>query len=245
MEAPALSRRTVVWAGDPARFGWPWGGVAVLGGEDAAGLAEAVAATGSPPIAVAAPDVVVLAAQPPEGLGDDAIATATGLPPGCADTVVMRHAWAGPEELTGVVAEARRVLRPGGRLVLAGWDLDRLLSTSPHSYADAFFYAALPEVADLLLASMAYGLDLALALGRARFSEVRSLDVDEVVAEFPGRAEYLPWLRERGFRGVRHAEPERLAAVRDALPALVRSIAPIGPVAHREPWRVVGGVRPG
>ncbi len=245
MEASAPSRLVAAWAGDPARVGVEWGRVAVVGGEDAAEVAEMAHAAGAPPVAHAAPGFVLLTREPPEADLDVAVPSATGLPAGSVHTVVLRHAWTGPQSLTLVVAEARRVLAGGGRLVLADWDLERVLTAAPQSYPDAFFYAAVPSVADRLRAAMAYRLDLSLALGRAGFTELRSIDVDEVVAEFDERPPYLAWLRERGFRGMRHAPEAQLDAVWEALPALVRRLAPLGNVTHREPWRVAVGVRPG
>lgn len=245
MEARAPLRSAAVWAGDPTRLRLPWGPAAVVGGEDATEVAELAHAAGAPPVAHGAPGFALLTREPPEADLDEAIPAATGLPAGSVRTVVLRHAWTGPESLAVVVAEARRILTGGGHLVLADWDLERVLTAAPQSYPDAFFYAALPEVADRLRAAMAYRLDLVLALGRAGFTGLRSIDADEVVAEFDERPAYLAWLRERGFRGVRHADPERLEAVRGALPELVRHLAPLGGITHREPWRVAVGTRPG
>ncbi len=237
-------RKAAVWAGDPARLGVEWGQVAVIAGEDAGAVADMAHGAGAPPIAHAAPGFALLARQPPDSDLELAVPSATGLPAASVHTVVLRHAWTDPEALAVVVAEARRILAGGGHLVLADWDLERVLTASPQSYPDAFFYAALPEVAKRLRAAMTYRLDLSLALGRAGFTSIRSIEADEVVADFEERPEYLAWLRERGFRGVRHADEQQLTAVRDALPALVRRLAPLGQVTHREPWRVAVGVRP-
>ncbi len=245
MSIPAPSRHVAVWAGDPAALGLAWGSIAVVAGEDAAAVAEMAHAVGAPPVAHAAPGFALLTREPPDADLDTATAIATALPAASVHTAVLRHAWTGAESLGAVVAEARRVLVAGGRLLLADWDLDRVLTAAPQSYPDAFFYAALPGVAAHLRVTMAYHLDLALALGRAGFTNLRSVEVDEVVAEFDERPAYLAWLRDRGFRGIRHAAPEQLEAVRAALPALVRRLAPLGQVTHREPWRVAVGVRPG
>lgn len=245
MEAPPPLRHAAVWAGDPSRLGLEWGRAVVIGGENASDVAVMAHAAGAPPVAHAAPGFALLTRDPPEVDVDASTAVATTLPAGSVATVVLRHAWTGPESLTVAVAEARRILVAGGRLLLADWDLDRVLTAAPQSYPDAFFYAALPEVAARVRTVMAYRLDLALALGRAGFGGVRSVEVDEVVAEFHERPAYLAWLRERGFRGIQHADELRLATVRAALPDLVRRLAPLGEVTHREPWRVVAGVRPG
>lgn len=245
MEMPAPSRHAAAWAGDPRRVGVEWGPACVVAGDDAAEVAEMAHRAGAPPPAYSAPGFVLLTRDPPEVDLEPAAPSATGLPAGSVATIVLRNAWTGPESLAEVVDEARRVLAPGGHLLLAEWDLDRVLTAAPQSYPDAFFYAALPEVAERLRASMAYRHDLALALGRAGFAGLRSVEVDEVVAEFDERPGYLAWLRDRGFRGIRHADEERLAAVRAALPQLVRRLAPLGQVTHREPWRVAVGVRPG
>lgn len=242
---PAPRRRDASMAGDPTALGASWGGVVVVGGEDALAFAEAAQAGGGPPLASGIARLAVLATEPPAGAGDGSNPRATGLPDGCADTVVLRHAWDGPAQLADAAAEARRLLRPAGRVVLADWDLERVLASSPRTYPDAFFYAALPAVAAALEASLAFGLDLPLALGRARFTGIATGDVDEEVATFASPDRYLAWLRERGFRGMHHAEPAGLDAVDGALADLVRQVAPRGEVTHREPWRVAVGVRPG
>jgi SAM-dependent methyltransferase len=48
--------------------------------------------------------------------------TATGLPDGCADSVLCVDAVQFPSEPAAAYAEARRLLRPGGRAVLTCWE---------------------------------------------------------------------------------------------------------------------------
>ncbi len=222
-------------------LGVDWGGVAVVVGEEAPVFADACFRSGGQPLAASTDSFALLTRDPPAG----DLAATSDLAGDSAGLVVMRHAWDGVEGLLEAVAEARRLLAPGGTVVLAEWDLDRILRSPARLYPDGFFYAALPEVVPRLRAMLAAPTDLAVELIRAGFKDVEGVDVDETVVEVPDRLSYLEFAKQRSFRGSGLATPDRLAAAWTAFVDFVPRIAPIGPVTHREPWRVVRGRVPG
>lgn len=214
-------------------------GTVVVAGEDAGLVAEALLRAGGPPLAATGDAFAVASKAAPADAMDDL----SDIPDGAADLVILRHAWDGITGLNSAVAEGRRILAAGGALVLAEWDLDRLLRSPARLYPDGFFYDMLPEVVPHLRPALAAPSDLAIELVRAGFPDVDGLDVDETAGEFADRTGYLSWMQQRGFRGDRHAGDERRAEAWEAFVAFVPRIAPIGPVRHHEPWRVVRGRR--
>lgn len=54
----------------------------------------------------------------------EAEAAATSLPPGCCDLVLLANVWHEFEDHAAVLAEARRVLKPTGRVAILDWRPD-------------------------------------------------------------------------------------------------------------------------
>ena len=79
----------------------------------------------------------MLARTPPDADFEAAAPAATGLGDGTVDLFVLRHAWDGPPGLAAAVAEARRVLAPGGVFVtkvFQGEGFDELMRESRTSF---------------------------------------------------------------------------------------------------------------
>jgi len=91
------------------------------------------------------PTVATLLVTP---VPDGATPTATGFADGSFDAAVALSAWDGPAGVSAVIAEAVRVVRPGGTVWLGEIDARGLTESMPAARRYGFLYQAEPAVAD-------------------------------------------------------------------------------------------------
>ncbi len=213
-------------------------------GDRAERVADAYQAAGAPPIAYARPGLAFLAKSPPDADFEAARAAATGLEDASLDLVALRHAWVSAAGLEAAVAEAHRVLAPGGALVLAEPDLTRLLTSQVARYPSQILYRMHPEIAAALAATLVSPGELGAEVVRAGFVRVAAIDVEDSIGTF-SPPEYLRFLAERGWPASAPLSDAEIAGVVDAVDGLLPKLAPIGPIVEREPWRLVRAVKRG
>ncbi|MFQ5949020.1 MAG: methyltransferase domain-containing protein, partial [Acidimicrobiia bacterium] len=208
-------------------------------------VASALQQDGSPPIAYVEQGFAVLGGVAvPEGQER----TGMGLeefPSETADLVVLRHAWDSRPGLNEILAQARRVLKPGGVAVTAELDFDRLLNSSTHLYPSRLQFLAHPELADAMADRFVDPADLNIELVRHGFRYVSGFDVDEEAGTFPDHRSYLEHVRSRGWRTFPELSDEQVEALLVELGRVLPRIAPLGEVTEREPWQVAHGSKPG
>ena len=208
----------------------------VVGGPPAEAIAEAV------PMAVAdeVAGLAILGSGP--SLAADATPSSTGLPTDTADAVMMLAAWRSPEELRSVVAEARRVLAPGGRLILGEVDVDALLTATVATRRSSLLYrryrspilASLPG--DRPVAAPAF------ALLRGGFGSIESATVDLPVGVFSTPGAYVEAVLAGVWPGIGIVPPHERTALEGEILESLRGTA--FPLTEYQPWSLAYGIAP-
>ncbi len=238
---PEISLRSAAadWDAVLDRLGVDWGERAVILGPGADAIAERFLLAGSPPLVASGDTVAVLGGEPP----DDDIARATPrsvpLAAGEADVVLAVHAWDGPPTLSAVVSEARRLVRPGGSVMLAELDVAALEASTARQYPMVALRLVAPDAAAALAASCLSRSLLEIELVRAGFAAVGSERVDLTRGGFASRADHAAAVTAGLWRGTATLP----ADVRERLGAVALALGDGGAVVDCEPWVLVRGFR--
>jgi hypothetical protein len=213
--------------------------VVVVGGDDAAELADALQVLEAPPIAAEGDDLVVLFAdpEPPPSPEWDA------LPHRWADLIVLRHAWRNRAGAVAMLDRTRRVLRPGGRLIAGEPDVNRLLEGSSVRSPARLLYTARPELAEAAAAATAGRAVLGVEAVRAGYGDVELFLMEERRGVFADAASYWEWVRGGGWPALASLSAEDAEEVLEAAAGALESVAPIGPIVDVMPWVAVTGTR--
>lgn len=188
-------------------------------------------------------DVVAgLAVLGPEAMALEPEASATGLADAAVDTVAMLSAWSDPAEVGPVVAEAARVVCPGGTVWIGEPDLDVLTRSMPAAYRAGLLYRAHPRVAadvrGLAQASSVLGVEMV----RHRLREVTAFKRDIPLLAVADPDEAVEAVRGGIWPGTGLLSAEELDDLLDAVRASLQP--PIRfPVVDLEPWTLVRGRR--
>lgn len=209
-------------------------GPVLIGGPLADRIGEAV------PIAIAdeVASLVVLGDGPP--LADDSSTVATGLPDGSVESALMLAAWDDVRDIGAVVAEARRVVTPGGSVWLGRRNVDAMVHSTPTTLRSARLYSRYPDRIRSILASESVA-PTELGLVRGGFSSIESWDYELPVDAFGDARSYRLAVESGMWLGIdRIAEAERLALLNE-LDEDLRSVD--FPLVEYQPWTLARGSR--
>lgn len=172
----------------------------------------------------------------------EASAVATGLADATVDTVAMLSAWSNPVEVGPVIAEAARVVRPGGTVWIGEPDLDVLTRSMPAAYRAGLLYRAHPRVAagvrGLVQASSVLGVEMV----RHRLRDVTAFKRDIPVLAVADPDEAVEAVRGGIWPGTGLLSAEELDDLLDAVRASLQPPVRF-PVVDLEPWTLLRGRR--
>ena len=219
----------------------PFGAVEsiAIAGEGVIDVAAAFTAAGGPPLVVESDHFALLSRS------DDAptVGRVRDLPPMSVDLVVLRRAWQRPSDVAEALRIAHDRVIPGGEVIAADLDVQKLLAGPTPRYPGRLFYLAAPEAADGLRASTAAPGLLASDAVRAGFKPIDLLTYDDVRSTHDSVAELWNAVRGRGWRGAAWTPAELQRAVSGEVAVAMAAAVPAGPTADREPWFAVIGTR--
>jgi hypothetical protein len=193
------------------------------------------------PTANVGPGLAVLGPEP-MALDPAASASATGLADAAVDTVAMLSAWSAAVEVGPAVAEAVRVVRPGGTVWIGEPDLDVLTRSMPATYRAGLLYQRSPSIAAKVRERVQAPSVLGVEMVRQRLKEVTVFKRDVPLLAVGNAAEAVEAVRGGIWPGTEMLSPEDLddllEAVRASLQPPVRF-----PAVDLEPWTLVRGLR--
>jgi ubiquinone/menaquinone biosynthesis C-methylase UbiE len=203
------------------------------------GAARVVGVDSSAPILAAAREAHGSLAGVEFAAGD---AAATGLPDGLADVVFARALVHHVPDRVAVAAEAARVLRPGGRLLVQDRTPDDVAEPGSPTNPRGWFAAVFPRLLDVEAGRRPTREALVADLTAGGLTGVTTTSVVEVRRRYPDREDYLAEIATRTGRSILHelddAELAQLVgALRDRLPA--------GPLVEQDRWTMWSAIRAG
>lgn len=163
-------------------------------------------------------------------LGD---AAATGLPDGSVDIVFERALVHHVPDLSAVVVEARRVLRPGGVYLVQDRTTDDAFEPGPPCHPRGWFFDVWPRLRAVESARRPDTEKVLAAMAEAGFGELSTRSLWEVRREYPDREDYLSEIRQRTGRSILH---ELTDDELDHLVEQLRALLPEAPVTERDRW---------
>lgn len=190
-------------------------------------------------------DVVAgLAVLGPEAMGlePEASAAATGLADAAVDTVAMLSAWSDPVEVGPVVAEATRIVRPGGTVWIGEPDLDVLTRSMPAAYRAGLLYRAYPQVATDVRGLVQAPSVLGVEMVRHRLKDVTAFKRDIPLLAVADPDEAVEAVRGGIWPGTGMLSSEELDGLLDAVRASLQPPVRF-PVVDLEPWTLLRGRR--
>lgn len=210
-----------------------------IAGEGVVAVAAAISAAGGPPLVAESDHFALLSRSedpPIAGRVRDLAAASV-------DIVVLRRAWRDPRDVGEALRIAHDRVVPGGEVIGADLDVQKLLAGPTPRYPGRLFYLAAPEAADGLRASTASPALLAADAVRAGFKPIEMLTYDDIRSTHDDVAALWTAIRARGWRGAAWTPAARQSEVIDAVATGMANAVPAGPAADREPWFAVIGTR--
>jgi ubiquinone/menaquinone biosynthesis C-methylase UbiE len=163
-------------------------------------------------------------------LGD---ATQTGLPTGTADIVFERALIHHTPDLLAVVSEARRVLRPGGVLIIQDRSPEDTAQPGSPTHPRGWFFEVFPHLLDVEDARRPTAERLAEELRVAGFTDIATTSLWEVRRRYSDREDYLAEIAQRSGRSILH---HLTAAQLEHLVGELRRRLPEGPLLEQDRW---------
>ena len=171
-------------------------------------------------------------------LGD---AADTGLPPGRADVVFQRALIHHLADLGPVVAEARRLLRPGGAYLVQDRTPDDVALPGSPTHPRGLFLEVFPRLLDVENGRRRTADEVGEELADGGFTGVTTTTLEEVRRRYPAREEYLAEIRTRTGRSILHELDDQELA---HLVVELRRELPGGPLVERDRWTLWSARRP-
>lgn len=165
-------------------------------------------------------------------LGD---AAGTGLPDGAADVVFQRALIHHVADLAPVVAEARRLLRPGGTYLIQDRTPDDVALPGSPEHPRGWLFEVVPRLLDVENGRRRPAEDVGRALTAGGFPDVVTTSLWEVRRRHPSREDYLAEIRARTGRSILHELDD---AELDHLVDALRRRLPDGPLVEGDRWTV-------
>jgi ubiquinone/menaquinone biosynthesis C-methylase UbiE len=167
-------------------------------------------------------------------------AAATGLPDGCADVVIERALIHHVRDLAATSAEAFRVLRAGGVVLIQDRTPDDVGLPGSATHPRGWLFDVLPRLLDVENGRRPDTAVVTAALERAGFGDVTTTRLWEVRRRHADREDYLTEIGSRTGRSILHElGDEELARLVDEL----RRRLPDGPLVEQDRWTLWRAVR--
>jgi SAM-dependent methyltransferase len=171
-------------------------------------------------------------------LGD---AAATGLPAGEADVVFERALVHHIADLAPVVAEARRLLRPGGTYVIQDRTPDDVALPGSPEHPRGWFFEVFPRLLEVENGRRRSAHAVAQELEAGGLMHGTTTSLWEVRRRYASSDDYLGEIRTRTGRSILHdLDDDEL----DRLVAELRRRLPDGPLVEQDRWTVWAARRP-
>jgi len=160
-------------------------------------------------------------------------AASTGLDAGCADVVFERALIHHVSDLGAVVAEAARLLRPGGTLLIQDRTPEDVAQPGSVTHPRGWLFEVFPRLLDVENGRRPTSRAVTAAMTTAGFDDAGSTELWEVRRRYPDREDYLAEIAQRTGRSILHELSDtELAHLVDEL----RKRLPDGPVVERDRW---------
>jgi SAM-dependent methyltransferase len=160
-------------------------------------------------------------------------AAATGLPDGVADIVFARALVHHVPDRVPVAAEARRLLRPGGRYLVQDRTPDDVAQPGSPTNPRGWFFTVFPRLLDAEAGRRPTAQGLSADLADGGLGEVGVTSLVEVRRRYPDREAYLAEIATRTGRSILHElDDDELAH----LVAELRLRLPGGPLVEQDRW---------
>ncbi|MGZ4539230.1 MAG: class I SAM-dependent methyltransferase [Blastococcus sp.] len=167
-------------------------------------------------------------------------AAATGLDSGAADIVFERALVHHVPDLATVAAEAARLLRPGGIVLVQDRTPQDVARPGSPRHPRGWFFDVFPRLLEVENARRPGAAAVTAALGAAGFGELTATALEEVRRRYPDRETYLAEIAQRTGRSILHElDDAELGHLVDQL----RHRLPPGPLVERDRWTLWRGVR--
>jgi SAM-dependent methyltransferase len=168
-------------------------------------------------------------------------AVATGLPDACADVVFERALVHHVPDLAPVVAEAARLLRPGGVLLIQDRTPEDVAQPGSATHPRGWLFEVFPRLLEVENGRRPTTAAVAAATAAAGLGKVVVESLWEVRRRYPDGADYLAEIAARTGRSILH---ELSDAELDRLVEELRMRLPEGPLVERDPWTLWRVERP-
>ena len=167
-------------------------------------------------------------------------AAATGLADGCADVVFERALIHHVPDLDAVAAEAARILRPDGILLIQDRTADDVAQPGSADHPRGWLFDLFPRLLDVENGRRADSSQVGAALASAGFVDVTTTTLWEVRRRYADREDYLAEIADRTGRSILHElDDEELADLVEDL----RHPIPAGPLVEQDRWTLWRAVR--
>jgi ubiquinone/menaquinone biosynthesis C-methylase UbiE len=163
-------------------------------------------------------------------------AGATGLPDGSVDLAFQRALIHHLEDLGAVMAEANRILSPGGWLVVQDRTPDDVSLPGSPDHLRGYFFERFPRLLELEQSRRWTTGQVVSAMERAGFREVRSFTFWETRRVYESCAELAADMRARTGRSILHELDD--SELEDLIAFIDQKVEKDAPIVEKDRWTV-------